>query len=420
MTVKAMEVPSLRQNGVKAMGMAVLLLAIFLLTVYGFYLAFTTRIPSGNDFFSRWAGARALLLEGKDPYSDEVTLQIQIGMFGHPQPPEEDQGAFAYPLYVIFTFLPLIAFPYAQAQALWMATLVFLLAGGVFLILRTLAWKPSGLGLAAITMGTILFYPTGRGVLLGQFAIVVLAFLVGAWWALVNKKDGIAGALLALSTIKPQMVVLLIPFFLLWALVRKRWGVILGFGMSMLGLFFVSWLMLPNWHSQFWEATVAYQAYTQEYTGNRSPIGLALQAILPGFDYWPTVFLSLALIIYAFFSWYRARADNPSLFWQAWGMAAVATLLIPIQTGSTNQVLLIPPLLYGLHRWAQRGKAAASIAAVSSFLLVAVPWGLFLATLRGDQEHPIMFLPIPLFALLVFTFSWPHPSLTPVERKSDG
>lgn len=86
---------------------AFLLVALFLLQSYLIYSLFTSQIPSGNDFYSRWRGTRALLLEGKDPYSEEVTLEIQKGMFGRPARGDEDRVAFAYPLYVSLFILPL-------------------------------------------------------------------------------------------------------------------------------------------------------------------------------------------------------------------------------------------------------------------------------------------------------------------------
>ena len=42
--------------------------------------------PRGNlsDLYPRWLGARELLLHGRDPYSAEVTRDIQAGYYGHP------------------------------------------------------------------------------------------------------------------------------------------------------------------------------------------------------------------------------------------------------------------------------------------------------------------------------------------------
>lgn len=85
----------------------ILVLATYFFLAYGAYSLFTSQVPSSNDFYSRWRGTRALLLEGKDPYSEEVTLEIQKGMYEPPARGDEDRVAFAYPLYVSLFILPL-------------------------------------------------------------------------------------------------------------------------------------------------------------------------------------------------------------------------------------------------------------------------------------------------------------------------
>ncbi len=59
--------------------------------------------PQGifSDFYPRWLGARELLLHHRNPYSPEVTRDIQIGYYGRPLDPSrpgdpKDQMAFAY------------------------------------------------------------------------------------------------------------------------------------------------------------------------------------------------------------------------------------------------------------------------------------------------------------------------------------
>ena len=45
--------------------------------------------PRGNlsDLYPRWVGAKELLLHGRDPYSAEVTCEIQAGYYGRPLDP---------------------------------------------------------------------------------------------------------------------------------------------------------------------------------------------------------------------------------------------------------------------------------------------------------------------------------------------
>src|SRR6185503_7567647 len=70
--------------------------------------------PRGNlsDLYPRWLGSRELLLHHRDPYSPEVTREIQAGYYGRELDPgrmddprfnePKDQQGFAYPLHVIF------------------------------------------------------------------------------------------------------------------------------------------------------------------------------------------------------------------------------------------------------------------------------------------------------------------------------
>src|SRR5882757_10819157 len=65
--------------------------------------------PRGNlsDLYPRWLGARELLLHHRNPYSPEITREIQRGYYGReldPRRPRDpiDEQAFAYPVYVTF------------------------------------------------------------------------------------------------------------------------------------------------------------------------------------------------------------------------------------------------------------------------------------------------------------------------------
>jgi hypothetical protein len=49
---------------------------LFLAEVAAVRQFFASEVGGVADFHSRWYGARALLLEGRDPYSPEVTAEI--------------------------------------------------------------------------------------------------------------------------------------------------------------------------------------------------------------------------------------------------------------------------------------------------------------------------------------------------------
>lgn len=371
------------------------LFIVYLLLAYGAYAVFTSRIPSSNDFYSRWRGSRALLLEGKDPYSQEVTLEIQRGIYGRPAREDEDQVAFAYPLYVSLFILPLAFLPYPQAQALWLSGLVFLTLATVMITLRTFDWKPSSGGLLLLSLWCLLLYPTARSIILGQFTILVLALVALALWAIQRGWDLLAGCSLALATIKPQMVFLLIPFLLLWALRWRRYRIPGGFLAVMGVLLLLPSFILPAWIPSFLSGLSRYQAYTSLYTAGKSPLGILFDFLFPSqLSSWATLLISLALGGYLIYVWVKALRDGGDTF-QALFLTIIITLLIPVQTGTTNQVLLLLPLIFWLSRWAKRWWVVIPLPLV----LLLGPWALFLATVKGDAEQPIMFPPLPLVTL---------------------
>jgi len=382
-------------NRGRAVCAAILVVVVYLLLAYGTYSLFTSQVPSGNDFYPRWRGTRALIREGRDPYSDETTLEIQQGMYGRPAREDEDQVAFAYPLYVALLVLPFSFFPYPQAQALWMSFLVLLTLAAVMIILRTLDWRPSPTGLVAISVWFLLFYPTARSILLGQFSIVVLALLALVLWATQRGHPILAGCCLALTTIKPQMVFLLVPFLLLTALRWKNYKAVIAFFALMGILLLLSSFVLPTWLPSFITGLGRYQAYTSIYREGRSPLGVVISYALPSrLSSWATLLASLALMGYLLHVWIKAlscRADTS----QALFVTIAVTLLILAETGTSNQVLLLVPIGFWLSWWMRRRWITTSV----SLLLLLCPWILFLLTVQGNLEHPIMAVPLPLAVL---------------------
>jgi len=384
-----------------------LTLAVYLFLAYGAYSLFTSQVPSSNDFYSRWRGTRALLLEGKDPYSEEVTLEIQQGMYGRPAREDEDQVAFAYPLYVSLLVLPFSFFPYPQAQALWLSGLVFLTLATVIIILRTFDWKPSTGGLLALSLWCLFLYPTARSIVLGQFTILVLALVALALWAMQRDWDLLAGCSLALATIKPQMVFLLIPFLLLWGLRWRRYRILGGFLAVMGLLLLLPSFLLPTWIPSFLAGLSRYQAYTSTYTGSRSPLRILFDFLLPSsLSFGATLLASFLLGGYMIYKWMRALRGQGEIF-QTIFLTIIITLLLPVQTGTTNQVLLLLPFLLLFRVLREHYSLTPLITPFLQAILLLGPWVLFILTLgpaKADQlgrlEHPVMFVSLPLAALI--------------------
>lgn len=384
-----------------------LMLAAFLLLflvgdVLVTWASFTSRYPGANDFYSRWAGARAWWTQGLSPYSEEASAQIEIGIYGRRALPDEDPGPFAYPFYTVFMIAPLVFLPYAWAEAVWLSLLELGLVGSVVGAMALAEWRPPPVLLAITAVWAILFYHSARAILLGQFAVVVLVLIVAALLALRARRDAMAGVLLALSMVKPQMVFLLAPMMLFWVVARRRWRLVRGFVGAMVVLCGASFIAQPGWLGDFVTQMMRYPSYT----AIGSPVWVITRHFIPALGAPGEVTLSLALLAWALVTWGRLwRGDSWPVFLWTVGFTLVVTNLIALRTATTNYVVLFIPLVQVLAamqtRWKRSGTWA--VIGVEAVLLVGL-WALFLATVVRKFEHPIVYLPLPVGLLIVMAF----------------
>jgi hypothetical protein len=86
--------------------------------------------------------------------------------------------------------------------------------------------------------------------LLAQTSLIVLFLAALAWKLLNGGRDRAAGAVLAWLTIKPQLTAVLLVGVLLWALRRRRWGVLAAFLVTLGLLGGLCLLIVPTWPAQ--------------------------------------------------------------------------------------------------------------------------------------------------------------------------
>ena len=228
--------------------------------------------PRGNlsDLYPRWLGARELLRHQRNPYGDDISLEIQKGYYGRaldpakPDDPKDQQG-FAYPVYVVFLLAPLIGLPFHGVQIFFHWLLLGLTAASVGLWLRALRWRVSFLAIAiciALTLGSV---PAVQGIKLQQLTLLVAALMAGSVACVASTFLFCGGLLLALATIKPQLAWPLVGWLLLWALSdwRARRRFVAGFALMMTLLLAGAEIVLPGWLRMFAEAIQRYHRYTQ-------------------------------------------------------------------------------------------------------------------------------------------------------------
>lgn len=203
-----------------------LLAGLFIVDVILVYSLQTSQRVSAGDFYIRWLCSREMVFFGNDPYSDAVTVKVQITFTGAPFPPEvEDKLSFNYPLYTSLFIMPLLPLPYPLAEAIWNALNHFAMFGIVWAILRLIGWQPRNRSQQLLPyLCAYLFYPFIYNYTFGQFAEVSLLFAMFGALLIQRERYALGGAVLALSVIKPQTGALFVACLLLWCLLNWRQG----------------------------------------------------------------------------------------------------------------------------------------------------------------------------------------------------
>lgn len=384
-----------------------LLLVVAAAYTWATWQFFTRPVPGGNDFLAHRSAWDAYLRQGLSPYSDEAALHTQMAIRGRPALPGEDENRLTYPFYSILLHGPFVYIDdYALARAIYMTLLQAALFAGVLMSLDFVRWRPPVWLMALIMIWALLFYPVARGVLLGQFAIFAFFALAGTLFLLRRDRDVAAGALLVLTTFKPTLVFLVIPFLIIWAIFQRRWRFVAGFVGTLAILILGSLLLLPTWISEWLHRIGQYSAYTV----GQSPVWLLTRVALPALGLTGEVVIVAVLCLGMLVAWWWAvRPGGEREFFWALAVTLIVTNLIVPRSATTNYVMLLGPILWSFavldrvpwrkkpDRHGRRPSPVARLTIVAILLLSFVSlWWMHFATVVGDQEQPIMFIPVPL------------------------
>ncbi|HCB50140.1 MAG TPA: hypothetical protein DEP47_11610 [Chloroflexi bacterium] len=376
-----------------ALALAIIVLVILTIT----NINYAEDNPGGADFIPRWLGVRLLFTEGDSPYSQATTQAIQEFMYGRPAKPGEDQALFVYPLYSFLVFTPfsLIA-DYELVRGIWQTTLQIALILLVIFSIQLADWRPSMATLFLLSVFVLLWYHSVRPLINGNPSILVALFTASALLAISREQDIVAGVLLGLATIKPQVVVLLIPLVLIWALSKRRWRLI---GSTLGTLFFfviLSTALVPDWILQNVRQILAYPGYTPAAT----PATVFFEW-WPAYGRWFGYLLTLVMSLLLLWCWNKAwRKEFKAFLLSAYATLTITTF-IGISTATSSYIVLFPALVLVFAEWEKKyGRAGRWLVASTILLILVGLWALFLTTKVGNFQNPIMFFPVPIFLIV--------------------
>ncbi len=371
----------------------------FLGLVIAASLALVHHFPGGENLRFPWEALHSFIYKGENPYRHLSFLYGRAAQDHIPVPPE------IYPFHTALVWFGLLGltktFTLARTLALIGAILTSLATLGI--AARMFAWRPGKALTLALAIFVLTWHFAARALLAGNVAAPLTWLLLAIWASLRRERDTLAGGLLALTFIRPGLMVGVIVFVLLWAVSRRRWKVWGGFWGVTLVLMALSLWLLPSWPL---DATrLAFQTRGTAI----SPRTLLSQAF-PGVGRqigWLLV-LSVGGLVGAEWTTAFGKPSHHAL-WTA-SLTVWGSLLLGPRITPSDQVLLLVPLMliwgYWLSRWKAYGRPAVWLTAG---LLWLVPW-----LLAGRHWHPGTTTPTltnaflaPLMVLpLLYTVRW--------------
>lgn len=378
---------------------------LLILTAYIFAVASSIAIyhnltAGATDIYPTWQGGKLFWENGLSPYDDEVGVQSQLAIYDRLAKDDEDEFQFVYPFYLIILFGPLALLEFQLAAAIFMEILLLLLIGALALQLDILGWLPKPITLALLLLTVITSYFSVRGLLLAQPAFLAFGFHIAAYWGITHRKDGFAGVMLALSTIKPQTGYIIIPLLLLWAFRNDRRQLVTSFFVTFTILAGISFFLLPEWFSEWRHRVFNYSNYAETY-----PVAHILTHL---FDEIPDavsligqVILSVLILIPVGRYWYKAiiKQDSTNFFYGVM-LAMCASLLIAPRVATTYYIELYPVLFVAAYLLEKRGSYTLLIMGTLFFLIGY--WALHITTLPPVEENgagkeaPIVYVIFPV------------------------
>ena len=385
----------------------VLLVCVFLFIIIGmtwgnFYYA--NQNSGKNDFIPRWVGTHSYLTKGISPYSNQVVIETQKLVYGRVAHGEEDSLLFFYPFHVIFVYAPfaIVGDP-TWARAIWMTVL----EGSIVLItilgLLLSRWrKQKLLGVLTFLLALTWFFSV-QPLLDGNLSIICALGVVGALFALRSKKDVLAGFLLALGVFKPQMVILLIVFVVIWAASKRRWLVVWSFLGSSLLVIALATLLFPDWIMDYLRQIFPYIENPQ-WTTTFS----IFSSWLPGVGMQLGWLLTGVMTVLLFVEWKAALGKGFNWFLWTSYLTLIVTVLIGIPSATVNFIVFLPAIILVVveigSKWGNFGKSISFILVLMLTLGIWAMYGYINDGIFPLVQYPWMFILLPI--ILLFLLYW--------------
>ncbi len=346
---------------------------------------------------SQWASIRVYATQGIQPYSPqawEAAGKLLPGYAGNQAP------WFHYPLYSLVFILPFALIPDpVLAQALWMLLLEMALVALAAAAIEAVQWKLKPWSFFLLMVFAVVGLHSLLALASGSMGIVSALFGVAAIAALRTQRDELAGLALALATLQPEAIGLVLLLTLGWAFSNRRGKVGLWFFGGLVFLTVVGVFFIPDWPVQYLRTLLKF--------AGKMPLTSPLAAFA---TWWPGVGKQLGWVLSALAAavvlveWFLVRGKDYRWFLWTASLTIVLGQWTGIPTSIEYYAILIFPLVMVLATLDQRVEGGAGwLVPVSLVVLLVGLWAWFLRLLlsgSAGQLGSLFLFPLPLVLLL--------------------
>ncbi len=362
----------------------------------------------GDDFYPIWLTTREWRASHRGPYSPEMTREIQTGLFGraldprNATDPPSDYREFAYPAFTDLILWPAVLLDFRHLRIALAVLLPLLTAAGFGLWFLALNWRVSTIWIAILTLLGLCNYQVLEALFAEQPGLIVGFLLAAAALALRRNRLSLAGVLMALTLIKPQMTMLGIAFLLLWSFSERHrarfWISFFGATLFLIGASLWIW---PHWIGQWMRVLLGYHLYAMP----------PLVTLLPGTTmggYIGPAATAILLVVGARLAWRGRRVSaEAASFWLILSLllAITSVTLLPGQA-IYDHVILLPGIFLLLQHWRKlrnAGRVPRMLTAIGAIVLFW-PWAAaFALIMLRPWLTPALFGSTAVFALPIRT-----------------
>jgi len=285
-----------------------------------------------------------------------------------------------------FTFLSFLRAAYywflANIFVLWMSSILIWRNSGVYYRV----WIPV-IAVFGFSM-TLLSLQTGQVNTLELLGLALFLFFTGL------KREYLAGVSLALTTIKPHLVLLTLPLLLLDSFRRKEWRVIGGFA----GVLIFTGVVLTGYYSE-WLLSFRALVFSGMSTVRETPTITGLLVVSGGPAWGKWVWLGALLI--AILLWHKHGKD-----WDRRTLIDVSVLvgLVASPIGwSYDQIILLFPILRIL-AWIADGSLNRKDALFIAIIIFAMYGITYIQRIPAPSD--VWFFWVPFAVAGVYAFAW--------------